>query len=182
MMSTHKNTTGIANEESDVLAGKLILQEIKRSNVEFIIAVPDIVTSAGLLWPISRDKDLRLVRVCKEDEGVSICGALSFSNRRALLLIQQTGFLDSINAIRAIGMEYEMPICMMIGLQGKEPNLMPHESSKYSVRVVEPILDAMGLKHYLIQNPKDFECIVPAIDEAYRNHSPVALLVGKPVV
>ena len=72
-------------------SGKEIIDAIKKAGVEFIISVPDIVTSDGLLWPISKDPDLKLVRVCKEDEGVSICAAMSYSNTRALLLMQQTG-------------------------------------------------------------------------------------------
>ena len=54
---------------------------------------------------------------------MSICGAMSYNDTRALLLMQQTGLMDSLNAIRAIGMDYQLPICMMVGLQGKEPEL-----------------------------------------------------------
>ena len=93
--------------------------------MEFILSVPDIVTSAGLLRPISRDPDLRLVRVCKEDECIGIASGLHYCDKRALILIQYTGFLDSINAIRAVAVEYKQPICMMIGLLGHEPERPP---------------------------------------------------------
>src|SRR5579862_5243749 len=96
------------------LHGAAILAAIKASGVKFILSVPDIVTSAGLLRPISRDPDLKLVRVCKEDECVGIAAALSYCDKRALILIQYTGFLDSINAIRGVGVEYRQPICMMV--------------------------------------------------------------------
>ena len=75
------------------------------AGVGVIVSVPDIVTSDALLWPISKDPDFQLIRVCKEDEGISICAALSYSNKRALLLMQQTGLMDSLNAIRAIAMQ-----------------------------------------------------------------------------
>jgi len=170
------------NKNEDTLPGELILQEIIHSEIKFIVSVPDIITSDGLLWPISKNDYFKLIRVCKEDEGVSICAGLSFSNHKSLLLIQHTGFLDSINAIRAIAVEYELPVCMMIGLQGKEPSLLPDESSSYGVRIVIPILKAMGLKYYLLQNTSDIKYIVPAIDEAYKNNQPVAIIVGKPLV
>ena len=93
---------------------------------EFVLSVPDIVTSAGLLRPIARDPDLRLVRVCKEDECIGIASGLSFCDKRALILIQYTGFLNSINAIRAVAVEYKQPICMMIGLLGHEPERAAH--------------------------------------------------------
>ena len=86
--------------------GETIITQLKMAGVGVIVSVPDIVTSAALLWPISKDPDFQLIRVCKEDEGISICAALSYSNKRALLLMQQTGLMDSLNAIRAIAMDY----------------------------------------------------------------------------
>ena len=51
-----------------LLKGSSIIAAIKASGVEYILSVPDIVTSGGLLRPISRDPAFKLVRVCKEDE------------------------------------------------------------------------------------------------------------------
>ena len=110
------------NDENFVkLSGSDIIAELKKARIRVVAALPDIVTSDGLLWPISRNSDFRLIRVCTEDEGVSICAALSYTGTRALVLMQQTGLLDSLNSIRAIAMEYQQPVCMMIGLQGKNP-------------------------------------------------------------
>ena len=50
------------------LKGSGIITAIKSSGIEFILSVPDIVTSGGLLRPIARDPELKLIRVCKEDE------------------------------------------------------------------------------------------------------------------
>jgi sulfopyruvate decarboxylase subunit alpha len=161
------------------LHGAAILAAIKASGVEFILSVPDIVTSAGLLRPIARDPDLRLVRVCKEDECIGIASGLHYCDKRALILIQYTGFLDSINAIRAVAVEYKQPICMMIGLLGHEPERLPAQSGRYGVRIMEPILDAMGIAHDLISQDADVPRIKPAIDKAYAQSLPVAFLIGR---
>ena len=107
------------------LSGSGILREIEASRIEFVVSVPDITTSEGLLRPIAQRGEPRLIRVCKEDEGVGICAGLAFCDRRALLLIQQTGLLNSINAIRGVAVEYSLPICMMVGLLEKEPGVLP---------------------------------------------------------
>jgi len=158
---------------ADIIAG------IKAAGVEFVAALPDIVTSDGLLWPLSRDPDLRLVRLCKEDEGVSICAGLSYCDRRAILLMQQTGLMDSLNAVRAIALDYRLPGCMVVGLQGKEPHLPSRESASLGVRAVEPILDALGLTHHVIEGPGDEQVLPEAIDRAYRTSTPVCFLVGR---
>ena len=161
------------------LKGSGIIAAIRNSGVEFILSVPDIVTSGGVLRAIARDPYFRLVRVCKEDECIGIASGLSYCNKRALSLIQHTGFLDSINAIRGVAVECAHPICMMIGLLGHAPYTSPSESPRYGVRIVEPILDAMGIPHHLINEEPDIARIRPAIDDAYANSHPVALLIGR---
>ena len=93
-------------EDAIELKGSPILAAIKAGGIEYILSVPDIVTSRGLLRPIARDPDFKLVRVCKEDECIGIASGLSYCDKRALTLIQHTGFLDSINAIRGVAVEY----------------------------------------------------------------------------
>jgi sulfopyruvate decarboxylase TPP-binding subunit len=47
------------------------------------------------------------------------------------------------------------------------------------VRIVEPILDAMGIPHHLINTDDDVAKISPAIELAYAKSQPVALLIGR---
>jgi sulfopyruvate decarboxylase subunit alpha len=161
--------------------GADIIAALKIARVEFVAALPDIVTSDGLLWPISRDADLRLIRLCKEDEGVSICTGLAFCDRRAVLLMQQTGLMDSLNSIRAIAVEYRQPVCMIVGLQGKEADRTASASAKYGVRIIEPVLDAMELDHLTLDGPEDVAGLAPAIERAYALSRPLVALVGRTV-
>lgn len=160
-------------------SGAKIIAGLKAASVREIVAVPDIVTSDGLLWPISIDPDFRLTRVCKEDEGVSICGAMSYNGTRAVLMMQQTGLMDSLNAIRAVGVDYERPVVMLVGLQGKEAHLPPSQSASYGVRIIQPVLDAMDLSHSLIEEPGDEVHIPAAIAQAYADSRPHIFLVGR---
>ena len=160
-------------------SGAAIITAIKSAGIAEVVALPDIVTSEGLLWPISRDADFRLTRVCKEDEGISICAAMSFNGTRAIMLMQQTGLMDSLNVIRAVGVDYENPVVMMVGLQGKEADRLPDASDSYGVRIIQPVLDAMGLRHSLIEGPGDEAGIEAEIDAAYRESRPHVFLVGR---
>lgn len=161
------------------LSGESIIREIKASGISFVVSVPDITTSDGLLRPLARQADPRLIRICKEDEGVAICAGLAFTGKRGLLLIQQTGLLDSINAIRGVAVEYNLPICMMVGLLEKEVGVMPRQSKRYGVRIVEPILDAMGIGYHNIEGQADVAKIRPAIDGAFADSKPTVILIGQ---
>ena len=49
------------------------------------------------------------------------------------------------------------------------------------VRIVEPILDAMGIDRLLIETPDDVGLLAPAIARAYETSRPLAALIGRSV-
>ncbi len=159
------------------LQGGAIVHAIKQAKVNTVVALPDIVTCESTLWPISGDPDLTLVPVCKEDEGVSICAGLSYCEQRAVLLIQHTGFLDSINAIRAIAIEYALPVVMIVGLQGMEADRLPADSEKYGLKILQPICQAMALDYHWLVDESDTATITHTIEQAYQHSRPVVMFV-----
>jgi sulfopyruvate decarboxylase subunit alpha len=60
-----------------------------------------------------------------------------------------------------------------------DPDRAPRQSSRYGVRIVEPILDDMGIAHHLVSVDADVALIKPAIDKAYAESHPVAFLIGR---
>ncbi len=174
----HSSATVLADSPPHP-SGSAIIAALEAARIELVAALPDIVTSDGLLWPIARRGRPRLVRLCKEDEGIGICAGFHSTGKRAVLMMQQTGLMDSLNALRAMGMDYELPIVMLVGLQGKEPELPAALSKSHGVRIVPPILDVMDIKHIAIESPEDVELVAPAIDEAFDRSRPLCILIGR---
>jgi sulfopyruvate decarboxylase subunit alpha len=164
--------------DSDLKAEDIIKQ-IKKAGIHFVVALPDRVTSHYLLKTIMRDPDFKVVQVCKEDEGISICSGLFAAGHRSLMMMQYTGLLDSVNSLRGVAVEGENPVCMLVGLLGKEPGVAPTQSKKYGVKIIEPVLDAMGIEHHWVEESGDTQKIVPAIEKAYASTRPMALLIGR---
>jgi sulfopyruvate decarboxylase subunit beta len=161
------------------LSADAIKNEYKRAGVRFVVALPDRVTSHYLLKGLLADQEFKVVQVCKEDEGVSVCAGLYAAGHKSVLMMQYTGLLDSINSVRGIAVEGHFPVCMVVGLLGKEPDVKPAMSKKYGVKIIEPILDAMGVEHHLIENNTEARGIAPAIEKAFANTSPTAILIGR---
>jgi sulfopyruvate decarboxylase TPP-binding subunit len=168
-----------AAEAAEQLSGSAIISAIKDASIDFVLAVPDLHTSLGLLMPIAEDPELPLIRTCKEDECLGISAGLSYGDKRALILIQYTGFLYAMNAIRAMAAEQQKPICLMVGLLGKPPGVLPKDAKRVGVRAVEPLLDVLGISHQLIETDADVPLIAPAINDAYENSHPTAFLIGQ---
>ena len=62
------------------------------------------------------------------------------------------------------------------------PGVPPQQSKRYGLRIIEPILDVMGIERHYIDVDSDIAKITPAITKAYETSTPVAMLIGrKPV-
>jgi sulfopyruvate decarboxylase TPP-binding subunit len=171
-----------SDEATQALHGAGIIRAIKDAGIEYVLSVPDITTAGGLLAPIAADNSLRLVRVSKEDECLGIAMGLAMNDKRALVLIQHTGLLDSLNALGGVAVEFKQPICFMVGLLEREVDRPPRQSGRFRIRIIEPILDVMGIPHHLIDGDNDVGVIRSGIEAAYRDNWPVAFLIGRPPV
>lgn len=167
-----------ATSTAQPLSGLAILDQVKKAGVSHVLSVPDLHTSRGLLYPIACDSHFNLIRVCKEDECFGIAAGLTYGNLRSLILIQYTGFLYAMNAIRGVACEQKLPLVMMIGLLGKEPGVAPQDSARFGVRIVEPILDVMGIPHTCIETNEDVTRISQVINDAWSQSRPAAILIG----
>jgi sulfopyruvate decarboxylase subunit alpha len=178
MLTGEKYSMAEAQAVAQSLSAAGIIAAIKQAGIRFIVALPDRTTTEGIMKPMLKDPDFQVVQVCKEDEGLSICAGLHSAGHRSLMMMQYTGLLDSINAMRGVAMEGKNPICMLVGLLNKEPGVPPTQSASYGIRVVEPVLDAMSVTHHLVEASGDVAKIGPAIEKAYKDSAPVVLLVG----
>ena len=161
------------------LTAAKIKEEFKRAGIHFVVALPDRVTSHYLLKGLIADPDFHVVQVCKEDEGISVCSGLYAAGHKSVMMMQYTGFLDSINAIRGVAVEGHFPVCMVVGLLGKEPDVAPKQSKKYGVKIIEPICEVMGIERSLIERDSDAPKIGQAIEKSFASSAPSAILIGR---
>ncbi len=169
-----------AVDAAATLSGASIIREIKASGIEFVVSVPDITTAAGILAPLEQETNPRLIRVCKEDEGVGICAGLAHTGKRALLLIQQTGMLDSINAIRGVAVEYSLPV-VHDGRACSKRNLTCARASPSATACASSSRSSKPWASPITRSKSEADVakIKPAIDEAYAKSQPVVLLIGR---
>lgn len=161
------------------LRGASILNALKGAGIEYVISVPDLTTSEGVLRPLAKDTHLKLVRVCREEEAIGICAGLLAGGKRAAILIQYTGFMASMNAIRAIAMEYRQPICMLVGLLFADAPEDPRQSVNYGVNRMIPLIEALGMPYRLARNDDEAAAIAPALTHAFERSEPLTVLITR---
>jgi sulfopyruvate decarboxylase subunit alpha len=156
---------------------KAVYQGIKEAGIRFITALPE-TWLVYLLQTAENDPEMSLIEVAKEEEAIGIAAGAYFAGTPNLLLMQNHGFLASINAIVSLAMLYRVPICMLIAMRGHMGEPYPWHTQ--GGIVTEPVLRALGIPFDYARDPAR---VAKQIREAYTfslsSLSPVALLLTR---
>jgi sulfopyruvate decarboxylase subunit alpha len=156
---------------------KAIYQGIKDAGIRFLTALPE-TWLVYLLQLAEDDPDMTLVEVAKEEEAVGIAAGAYFAGTKNALLMQNHGFLASINGIVSLAMLYRIPLVMLIAHRGHWGE--PHPWHTQGGLVTEPVLRALGLPFEHARDPlRVGRQVRDAQTLAWSSLSPVALLLAR---
>ena len=154
-----------------------IFQGIKAAGITSVSALPE--TWLGLLLHhAEKDPDVKLIQVAKEEEAIGIAAGAYFAGARNALLMQNHGFLASINGIVSLAMLYRIPLVMLIAHRGHFGEPYPWHTQ--GGIVTEPVLRALGLPFEHARDPARVgQRIQDAQALAWSSLGPVALLLSR---
>ena len=110
--------------------------------------------------------------------GIGISSGAHFAGVRSALLMQNHGFLASVNGIVSLALLYKVPLLMLISHRGGLGERDPWQTMG-GLKTL-PVLDGLGLPHYPLDDPatvagrvKDAQTLAEAA------LTPVALLMTR---
>ena len=92
---------------------ELIYKSLKNCGVKIVSALPE-TWLVHLIRFSEEDPDMQLVRLAKEEEGVGISAGAHFAGLKSAMLMQNHGFLASVNGIVSLAQLYRIPLLMII--------------------------------------------------------------------
>jgi len=156
------------------LSPSSILAEIRKNGVTHVVWLPDSETN-WLYVLMKEEPSLRLVPVSNEALAFSAAAGLSFGGSVPLILIQNTGMMDSGNSLRGWAIDLSIPVVLMVGYRGWTRHGVTRDSAAI---YTERFLNAFGINYYLIESDADAGRISIAFDEARKTRRPVAALIA----
>lgn len=143
----------------------------------WVLSVPD-THQRTILALLEHDPDIRLVTCSTEDEANAIAAGLYMGREPVLLMIQHAGLYASVNTLRGVAIDGQVPLFYLIGLLGRRPGEELSSSRSSMVRYAEPLLDTFAVPHARLETRDD----LPRIGEYYalsrERKGPAAVLVG----
>jgi sulfopyruvate decarboxylase subunit alpha len=158
-------------------SSKLIYDALKECDVRLVSALPE-TWLVHLVRMADDDPDMILVRLAKEEEGVGISAGAHFAGVKSAMLMQNHGFLASINGIVSFAHLYKIPLLMLISYRGSFGERDPWQTQ--GGNVTEPVLKALGIPYSFLN---DRDAVAKDIREAQTlaesSLQPVALLLTR---
>src|SRR5712671_7078399 len=137
-----------------VTNSKLIYDALKACDVKIMSALPE-TWLVHLIRMAEEDPDMTLVRLAKEEEGVGISAGAHLAGVNSAMLMQNHGFLASINGIVSLALLYKIPLLMLISYRGTFGERDPWQTQ--GGNVTEPLLRAMNIPYSFLDTPASVE-------------------------
>ena len=153
-----------------------ILACLKRADVRLLVYVPDEVL-IPLTEGAERDGGFRVLVATREEEAFGILAGAALGGLRGALLMQSSGFGNSVNALASLIVPYQLPVPMLISQRGV---LGEYNAVQVPIgRVLGPALAALGIVHRTLERADELEAVVGrSLEQCYRTQAPVALILS----
>ena len=158
-----------------VSASTQIYRGLKGAGVRIVSALPE-TWLVHLIRMAEDDREMTLIRLAKEEEGVGISAGAHLAGVPSAMLMQNHGFLAAINGIVSCGQLYRIPLLMLISQRGSFGEKDPWQTEGGGV--TEHVLDALRIPFDRLDSPGHVEKrIAKALTLAHSASRPVALLL-----
>ncbi|MCE7988606.1 MAG: hypothetical protein DYG89_46210 [Caldilinea sp. CFX5] len=155
-----------------------IVSELKTCGVQWVTWLPDSETDT-MYKLITGDPAMRLVQVCREDEAFGVCSGLLKGGAKAVVMIQNTGLMNAIDALRGIPIRLCQPMLLLVGYRGYKGMVEHAQRIDNAATFTEPLLNAFQVPYYLVHSAGDAAKIRLAYTEAQQRQGPVAVLITR---
>jgi len=153
----------------------LIYEALKACDIRLMSALPE-TWLVHLIRLADEDPDVTLVRLAKEEEGVGISAGAHLAGVKSAMLMQNHGFLASINGIVSLAHLYKIPLLMLISYRGEFGERDPWQTQGGGV--TEALLQSLAIPYKSLDHPAHVVARIRAAQTLAESAlKPVALLL-----
>lgn len=154
---------------------RVVYDALKTSGVGLVSALPE-TWLVHLVRMAEDDPEMILVRLAKEEEGVGVSMGAHLAGMKSAMLMQNHGFLASVNGLVSGAQLYRIPLLMLVSHRGHMGEKDPWQTEG-GLRT-ERVLDALDVPRDRLDDPATVSVrIREAQTLAEASLRPVALLL-----
>ena len=153
-----------------------IVNELKKHGITHAVGVPD-NGSARIYELLRAEPEIEVITVTREGEAFALASGLYVGGKKPVIIIQNTGLLESGDAIRGTVINMRVPVVVFIGYRGYHNRDADGRWVDSVASFLEPTLNAWGLPYEMLETDSDIPCISGAFEKAEATSLPAAVLL-----
>lgn len=159
-----------------------LLAALQAAHVTHCVTVPDFVQFALHHRLMAEEGDVVNLMACTEDQALTTATGIYVGGGNPIVMMQNQGFFKCLNTVRATCIDSDVPMVFLVGQFGREAENMgqPARKSRRSmVRIIEPLLESLGLKFWNVDEEADIPRVTAAFEHAAATKSAAVVLIGR---
>jgi sulfopyruvate decarboxylase alpha subunit len=156
-----------------------VFAEMKAREISTVATIPD-GGLTQLLNMVVADKNMRLVTLSTEEEGIGVATGQWLGGKRAMIAMQSSGVGNCINAL-GIPVTMRAPCLMLVTMRGQWGEFNPWQVPMG--QATRTVLEAVGVRCFPVEHADEIgETFAAAADIAFHGRLSAAVLVSQRVI
>jgi len=141
-----------------------VREALHKHGIDLVLTVP-CKYIATLISQVEDDERFQLIYPSREEEGLGIAAGAYLAGRKSVMLIQNSGLGNMVNAYCSLNQFYGIPLCMIVTYRGDESETVPAQVPMGSI--TPDLLTMLGIELVGLDTPED----LPRLEEGLRQYS-----------
>lgn len=151
-----------------------LYDRLRANELDFFASVPCKLLD-GLLTRLGGDDDILYTPVSREEDGVGILAGAYMMGRKPALVMQNSGFGNSVNAVCSLLNYYQIPVVFVVSHRGSPGE--PVEAQRVMGDAVVDVMEASGVRALSVAHPDQLDSIDGAIATAFAEGRSLGILL-----
>lgn len=157
---------------------RTILQSLLKARIDFAVSVPDTLFAEVL--ERLESVGIMHVPVTREEEGVGVAAGAYLGGKRPVILMQNSGLGNCLNALLSLNKTFGIPLLMLISQRGGRGEKIVAQIPMGEATI--PVLKAACIPFYVPESLQQLEShVVEAAERSWRDELPVAVIVRREI-
>jgi sulfopyruvate decarboxylase subunit alpha len=153
-----------------------VLDALAGNAIDLAVTVP-CKYIARLIVEAERDPRFTLLYPSREEEGLGIAAGAALAGRGAVMLLQNSGLGNMVNAYCSLNLYYGIPLCLVVSYRGDELERVPAQVPMGAR--TESLLALLGIRVVTLATPADLPLFERELRAHRRDGTSVAFLGKK---
>lgn len=153
-----------------------LYESIKSSGIDLILSLPCIMLK-DLLKIIEEKNEIDHIPITREEEGVGIAAGAYLGGKNPVILMQNSGLGNSVNAIKSLLHLFKIPVVFIMSHRGTEGEKILAQIPMG--KLTPKLLDLLNIEKFIVDSNDKIKFIQNAVELSRSSGMPTAVLLKK---